>query len=70
MKNRIVAYSIWIAWGCMPAVMIWSDDIPLGAHTIFWIWYAYMLFALWFTIHRCRIRPVKPRAPHPDGNSE
>jgi hypothetical protein len=70
MRDRIVAYSIWIAWGSMPIGFIWTDGIPFGGPILVWTWYVFTFFALWFTIRRSKeARQAQPALrPKPNGD--
>lgn len=70
-KDRIVLYSIWIAWGFVPFAWIyWPDAIPYGRAVLFLVWNGGFLFAVWFTARRFRKRSANRPAPNPDGPPE
>ena len=69
-KDRIVLYSIWIAWGFVPFALIWSDAVPFGGQIVSMTWIVYLCIAVWFTARRFRKRSVNRPAPNPDGPSE
>ena len=69
-KDRIVLYSIWIAWGFVPFALIWSDAVPFGGQIVSMTWIVYLGFAVWFTARRFRKLSVNPPAPNPETKTE
>jgi hypothetical protein len=70
MKDRLVAYVIWIAWGCMPVVLVWIDPFPFGAPGFLALWLAFMVFAGWITTRHMPSGKFKPPAQNPDAKAE